>query len=88
MIEEDGKAQKIGTKIGSTALHPEGRSKTVFLFRCPGSCCGGSIATAVEKRKVHDVRPGPEQRANATTPELCGRPKLFYLIVAQGRDYG
>ena len=55
MIEADGKAQKMGTKIGSTPLPPEGRSKTFFLYRCPDSCCGGSIATTVEKRKVHDV---------------------------------
>ena len=55
MIEADGSAQKMGTKIGSPPLPPEGRSKEVLLFRCPGSCCGGSIATAVKKRKVHDV---------------------------------
>ena len=32
MIEEDGKAQEMGTKIGSTPLPPEGRSKTVFFI--------------------------------------------------------
>ena len=34
MIAADGKAQKMGTKIGSPALPPGGRSKAVLLFRC------------------------------------------------------
>ena len=87
-IEADCKAQKIRTKIGSPPLPPEGRLKTVLLFRCSGGCRGGSIATAVEKRNLHDAWPRPEQRVNVTTPELYGPPWLFYLIVAQGGDYG
>ena len=55
MIEADGIAQEMGTNIGSPRLPPDGRSKTVLLFRCSGRCCGGSIATAVEKPKVNDV---------------------------------
>ena len=74
MIEADGKAQKIGTKSCSPLLPPVGRSKTVLLFRYSGGCCGGSIATTVEKRKVHDVRPRPVQRVNVAMPELYGPP--------------
>ena len=33
MIEADEKAQKMGTRIGSPPLPPDGRSKTVLLFR-------------------------------------------------------
>ena len=54
IIEADGKARN-GAKIASPPLPPEGGSKTVLLLRCSGGCCVGSIATAVEKRKVHDV---------------------------------
>ena len=32
MIEADGKALKMGTKIGSPPLPPEGRSKTDFFM--------------------------------------------------------
>ena len=55
MIEPDGKAQKWGPRSVLRPLPLEGRSKTVLLFRCSGGCCGGSIATAVEQRKAHDV---------------------------------
>ena len=55
MIDADGKAPIMGSKIGSPALPPEGRSKAILSFRCSGGCCDGSIASAVEKRKVHDV---------------------------------
>ena len=59
MIEANGKAQKMETKIGSPPLPPEGRSKTVLLLDAlplgGSGCCGGSIATAVKRRKVHDV---------------------------------
>ena len=55
MIDADGNAQKMGANIGSPRLPPDGRSKTVLLFRCSGGCCGGSIGTAVERPMVHDV---------------------------------
>ena len=54
MIEADDTAQN-GDQDRFSPLLREGRSKTVLLFRCSGGLCGGIIATAVRRRKVHDI---------------------------------
>ena len=45
-----------------------------FFLHCSGGCRCWSIATAVEKRNVHDVWPRSVQCRQSCTPEFCGPP--------------
>ena len=77
--------QRMGTKIDSAHLPPQGRSNTVLLFRCSGGCCGGSIATAVEKRKVHDVSPYPVQCRQRCHAWIARLSRIILLDRSTGR---
>ena len=74
MIEADGKAQKMGTKIGSPPLLPKEGRRQFFYVNALAAVAVGALPAPSRSERCMTSEHVPCNAGNVATPELYGPP--------------